>query len=151
MENIYVTLLEIIMPIVVALVLYFLSRRKSSAEVDKLEAETAVLYAEMANKSAKRESDSLSREVELRDYITKLEEKITKRDKESLAREAELRDYINILEIKVNNMSYTIDLLKKTNNEKDIKIAYLEKLSKTQATKIANLEDELATFRSENK
>ena len=151
MENIYVTLLEIIMPIVVALVLYFLSRRKSAAEVDKLEAETAGLYANMANESAKRETDSVAREVKLKDYITNLEEKIAKRDKEALARETELRDYISILEIKVNNMSYTIDLLKKTNSEKDVKIAYLEDLSKAQATKIANLEDELATFRSENK
>jgi hypothetical protein len=131
--------------------LYFLSRRKSAAEVDKLEAETAGLYAEMANKSAKRESDSITREMELRDYIIALEDRLTKRESESLARERELRDYITVLEIKVNNMSYTIDLLKKTNGEKDVKIAYLEQLSRTQATKIANLEDELATFRSENK
>lgn len=151
MENIYVTLLEIILPSVIALVLYFLSRRKSAAEVDKLEAETAGLYAEMANKSAKRESDSITREMELRDYIIALEDRLTKRESESLARERELRDYITVLEIKVNNMSYTIDLLKKTNSEKDVKIAYLEDLSKAQATKIANLEDELATFRSENK
>ncbi len=117
-----IDLIEILIPAAIAIIGWIVASRKSSAEVDHLEAETAGLYADIATKSAQRERDSLANEIILKEQIKRLENRI-------------------------NVMSETIASLMQIVQEKDGRIAELEKLSKSQATKIIELQAEIDTLR----
>ncbi len=130
-------IIEILIPLVVAVIGWAVVSRKSHAETEKLEAETAGLYADMARNSAKSEKD--------------IKTQYDKMARDSRDRENELKKQITSLESRINEMQETIESLTNKNREKDKRIIDLEKLSKEQATKIVELQTEVDALRLKRK
>lgn len=107
-----------IIGLVITFVVAVFGLLKSSAEKDKLEAETAVLYANLSADGAKREK-------QYKLDIQTLEEKIDEQSK------------------KIDLQNNQIVKLKETIDQKDGRIIELESLTEKQEVQIANMRAEL--------
>ena len=107
-----------IIGLVITFVVAVFGLLKSSAEKDKLEAETAVLYANLSADGAKREK-------QYKLDIQALEEKIDEQSK------------------KIDLQNNQIVKLKETIDQKDGRIIELESLTEKQEVQIANMRAEL--------
>lgn len=92
------------------------NRKKSSAEKDKLEAETALLYADMAASSAKREKALKDDIIRLEKVIVKQNEQIEELRKTSVLKDGrikELEDLTHKQETEIRRLRTELDQLKR--------------------------------------